>query len=953
MKAAGGANPSTEASGDLRSTCLKTARVPRVPQLSGGPRWTSTEDSMLRKAMEEDAVGPDGVAETWDAIAERLFGSTGRTAAQVKARWERVLSLGFKKGPWTPDEDDALRQCVVEERITDWIEVSNRVAGRTAKQCRERWQNHLDPTLRTGPFTVEEDLLLERAVRELGTHWKEIALRIEGRSENACKNRWNSTSRRRGATAQRRRRPRPSSGDAVGGLGGGYAGDEYLSDGDASYDGGGGGGGGSGDIGRPIAAGYTGGGARGGGGRGSWPGALKRARTGGGPAPRRSGGGGFEGDDDDDNEEGRGASDDGGGDDEDGVPPLDGVGGIGLPPRSMSESRRSGLRKPADRRIPRALVAAAGLDDEGLGGDGGDDGGAVAAAGGGGGRRAAPPPPGGGGGGARQQQQQPQQAAEALFSDSADEHAEGPSTGGSSASGPAWPRGSNGAAGMRGSGGGGGGRVPVRGPGPQPLQQAWRARGGSLGEAAASPHHHVTAAVAALAAPPWAGQGAGQGLPPGVSRVAAAAAGPGSPRGRLPTPHTDHAMGIGDAAASGPLFRPLQQAAWVGGASQHLPPDSGGADDTGVASGHANAGSPYASIGRESVMLQQQPHRPSSAAAGAFKLQQQQQLAAAGGGGEPLPLPRDSSQQHASSSGPAPLQYASQGSAVGSSSSVPFLRGPSGLRVVTFPPAATFSAYGPTSSELMHRDLHPQDRFVGPASGGAHVRGGGGGGGAANGGRTSRGAGVAGGGGRISAELRGAYGHGAGGGVVYNYGSGGAGGYSRSPVVMSMAHAAHVTPLEGPLLSAAAAAGRVAQSPRFSPVAVARDQIGESPLTAPAVAPVEPQPHSPGLAMLASVTRITAVAPAAPAPVYSDLDQLVSVMGRRRSRRSRIFPVPSALNFLQADLAAAVVTHGQHQLQQIQMHQQLQQQQHFFQQHAVQPQTHSGPGRAFAGAQGP
>ena len=53
----------------------------------------------------------------------------------------------------------------------------------TAKQVRERWNNHLNPTLKTGPFTPDEDLLLEQAVSDLGTHWIEVARRVPGRSE--------------------------------------------------------------------------------------------------------------------------------------------------------------------------------------------------------------------------------------------------------------------------------------------------------------------------------------------------------------------------------------------------------------------------------------------------------------------------------------------------------------------------------------------------------------------------------------------------------------------------------------------------------------------------------------------------------------------------------------------------------------------------------------------------
>ena len=46
--------------------------------------------------------------------------------------------------------------------ISDWNDISNQIGGRTAKQCRERWQNHLDPLLKFGNWSAEEDTLLIR-----------------------------------------------------------------------------------------------------------------------------------------------------------------------------------------------------------------------------------------------------------------------------------------------------------------------------------------------------------------------------------------------------------------------------------------------------------------------------------------------------------------------------------------------------------------------------------------------------------------------------------------------------------------------------------------------------------------------------------------------------------------------------------------------------------------------
>jgi len=58
-----------------------------------------------------------------------------------------------------------------------------------------RWYNHLDPTINKGPWSSEEDAILLKAVEELGTRWTLVARRLQGRSENSAKNRWNSLHR--------------------------------------------------------------------------------------------------------------------------------------------------------------------------------------------------------------------------------------------------------------------------------------------------------------------------------------------------------------------------------------------------------------------------------------------------------------------------------------------------------------------------------------------------------------------------------------------------------------------------------------------------------------------------------------------------------------------------------------------------------------------------------------
>lgn len=101
-------------------------------------------------------------------------------------RWEKGLKPGIIKGRWSEEEDRALVY-LVSQGYKNWGQVAQHMPGRTSKQCRERWNHYLDPTLIHTPFTEEEDQLLLSLQSEHGNKWALIARNIPGRTENAVK----------------------------------------------------------------------------------------------------------------------------------------------------------------------------------------------------------------------------------------------------------------------------------------------------------------------------------------------------------------------------------------------------------------------------------------------------------------------------------------------------------------------------------------------------------------------------------------------------------------------------------------------------------------------------------------------------------------------------------------------------------------------------------------------
>ncbi|NXU77344.1 SNPC4 protein, partial [Oreotrochilus melanogaster] len=147
--------------------------------------WTKSEDQMLLELVQEMRVG------SHIPYKKIAYYMEGRDSAQLIYRWTKSVDPSLRKGPWTPEEDAMLLAAVKKYGERDWYKIRTEVPGRSDAQCRDRYLKALHCDVKKGKWSLEEEEQLIELVQKHGLgHWSKIASELPHRTGSQCLSKW-------------------------------------------------------------------------------------------------------------------------------------------------------------------------------------------------------------------------------------------------------------------------------------------------------------------------------------------------------------------------------------------------------------------------------------------------------------------------------------------------------------------------------------------------------------------------------------------------------------------------------------------------------------------------------------------------------------------------------------------------------------------------------------------
>ena len=100
-----------------------------------------------------------------------------------------MVRFNATQAVWKNSEDEILKAAVMKYGLNQWGRVASLFAKRTAKQCKARWDEWLDPSIKKTEWSRDEDEKLLHLAKLMPTQWRTIAPLV-GRTAAQCLERY-------------------------------------------------------------------------------------------------------------------------------------------------------------------------------------------------------------------------------------------------------------------------------------------------------------------------------------------------------------------------------------------------------------------------------------------------------------------------------------------------------------------------------------------------------------------------------------------------------------------------------------------------------------------------------------------------------------------------------------------------------------------------------------------
>lgn len=100
-----------------------------------------------------------------------------------------MVRVIIKGGVWKNTEDEILKAAISKYGKNQWARISSLLVRKTPKQCKARWYEWLDPSIKKTEWSREEDEKLLHLAKLMPTQWRTIAPLV-GRTANQCLERY-------------------------------------------------------------------------------------------------------------------------------------------------------------------------------------------------------------------------------------------------------------------------------------------------------------------------------------------------------------------------------------------------------------------------------------------------------------------------------------------------------------------------------------------------------------------------------------------------------------------------------------------------------------------------------------------------------------------------------------------------------------------------------------------